>query len=101
LFDCNGGLYDNTIASFSQTVISGSLVNEPDKTKMAKEHSSFNGWYTLDGNKWNFSDNTVIKNLTLRAGWKWDSSDRIENRGSITVFMSAYSFLRVVVPAAY
>ena len=92
-FDCNGGLYDDKIVSFQQTIISGSLLDEPDKTKMTRENASFDCWCTLDGKEWKFEETTVIEDTVLRAKWNWNSSVRIENMGSISYYLSKKYYL--------
>lgn len=93
VFDCNGGVYDSTIVSFQQTVIAGSLLNEPDTTKMARNNCTFSGWYTLNGTSWNFEEDTVNEDITLRAKWNWDDSYRLENWSSIDSYFSEKYYL--------
>lgn len=49
---------------------------------MSKQYASFDGWYLVDGTAWNFSEDIVTQDVTLRAKWRWDTSYRIENIGS-------------------
>lgn len=92
-YDCSGGTYNSTVVSFSETVIADSLLTEPDRTKMHKNYASFDGWYLIDGTAWNFSEDTVTQDVTLRAKWNWDNSYRVENIGSKPYYFSQKYYL--------
>ena len=62
-FDSDGG---STVAS--QTVLPGNTATEP--TKPTKEAFIFDGWY-LNNTKYDFNQ-TVTKNITLKAKWSED-----------------------------
>ena len=61
-FNSNGGSEVK-----SQTVAKGDCAVLPDTP--AKENYTFAGWYTSDGNRWNF-DKQITGDITLYALWK-------------------------------
>lgn len=90
-FDCNGGVYQKTLKSFEQVVESGSLLIEPDKTKMTKEFAFFDSWITKDGRKWNFEEDIVTEETSLIALWEIDYSEKIETFNTINeYFLTKY-----------
>lgn len=61
-FDTNGaGSVD------SQLVSDGTAVAKPQA--IAKEHYTFDGWYTSDGKRWNFDTDLVTNEVKLFAKW--------------------------------
>lgn len=83
-FDCDGGEYyedKKWKPVFTKTVIAGSLVEKPDRTKLKRENCSFNDWYTSSGDKWNFENDIVENDLTLYASWLWDETADIMKWG--------------------
>ena len=67
-FETNGG---TTIPSAE--VKHGNLVAKP--VNPVKEKSDFVGWYTQDGEAWNFETDVVLENLILYAKWETASYD--------------------------
>ena len=51
----------------SQEVVEGHLINRP--ANPSKDNYGFDGWYTGDGDKWNFKGCAVYEDLTLYAHW--------------------------------
>lgn len=89
-FDCNGGMYNSTSTTFSQSVLPGGLVAQPDESLMERDNCSFNSWVTSTGKVWQFDEDTVEQNFTLYAKWNWDNSQRIEQWGSGTTGIQNY-----------
>ena len=87
-FDCNGGAFDGD-AYFQQTVESGSLLLEPDSSKLYRYNSKFIGWYTINDKRWNFNNDLVNEDTILKAKWEWDNSIRMEKVGSISQYFLA------------
>jgi len=52
-----------------QTIIEGEKITEPLGTDMRQRGYSFRGWYTDNGDLWNFASDTVSGNMTLYAKW--------------------------------
>lgn len=74
VFDANGGTITQNEESFeaiSVTVDKETAVSEPVASKEPKGSIIFDldGWYTGDGNKWDFSTH-VTQSMTLTAKWK-------------------------------
>ncbi len=86
IFDCCGGTYDN-LSTFRQTVNCGTLLPEPDSTKLIRNNCKFLGWYTEDDKRWNFDRDIVNEDIFLKAKWKWDCSKRIEDFGSVADYL--------------
>ena len=78
-FDLNGGKYNSSNTSFTQTVVHGGLIVEPTKTLLERDNSYFQYWETLSGVEWNFEEDTVNQDLTLYAKWNWDDSQGIDS----------------------
>ncbi len=61
-FDTNGaGNVSNQLVSDGLTLVKPQTI--------AKEHYTFDGWYTNDGKKWNFDTDLVTEELKLFAKW--------------------------------
>lgn len=61
-YESNGG---SEVAA--QQVYDGYTIKRPKNP--TKENSFFEGWYTEDGEKWSFTNNTVSGNMMLYANW--------------------------------
>jgi len=65
-FDADGG---TEVASIFN-VIHGMPINAPTSpTKNNVYQCKFDGWYTMSNNKWNFTSDTVLSDITLFAKW--------------------------------
>ncbi len=70
-FDAGNGTFTGGSSTKTDTVKSGNLLTRP--TDPAKKSFIFTGWYTAKnstGKKWNFTKDTVTKNITLYAAWE-------------------------------
>ena len=74
IFDCNGG----SLVS-EQVIIKGDKVIKP--TSPTKEGFVFKGWY-IDDIEWDFENNCVTKDITLKAKWSLKLPEAIEIAGN-------------------
>lgn len=79
-FDLNGGTYDSYYASFTQTVMHGGLLIEPNEDLIERRNSTFYCWKTLTGVKWDFKKDIVDQTITLFANWNWDDTQGIDRK---------------------
>ncbi len=69
---------NNGDAVFTQTVVGNQLITEPITPQYGDYN--FQGWYTMDDVKWDFSINTVSFNTMLSAKWSL-SEVVVDNKG--------------------
>ncbi|MCQ2446008.1 MAG: InlB B-repeat-containing protein, partial [Clostridia bacterium] len=62
-FDSNGGSEVSPV-----TVLEGSTIEAPADPE--KAHYIFEGWFTADGDEWDFENDIVTSDITLYAGWQ-------------------------------
>lgn len=74
VFDSNNGNENQVFTDLEE----GSLLVEPQN--ITKENYTLMGWKILDnGNDWDFENDEVIRNITLKAFWLSDSLAKIQN----------------------
>lgn len=73
-FDCDGGMYNSLYSTFTQTVVAGNLIIEPDESLVKRDNCSFEEWVTSTGDTWDFTQDIVESDLTLYAKWLWNDS---------------------------
>lgn len=66
-FDSDGGTAVDT-----QYISANGLANKPEDP--SKDGYTFLGWYTEDGEAWDFGSDTVTSNITLYAKWSSDTA---------------------------
>lgn len=84
----------------SQTVKQGKLLAKPEELKM--DGHTFLGWF--DGEKrWDFEKDTVGKDMTLTAKWKWHLAfaEAKDGSGGVWVTGCDYDVENVVIPKEY
>ncbi len=79
IFDANGGTFGDGSTTKTQQVEKGSTLTAPETPR--RNGFTFGGW-TLSGQDWNFGEQTVNENMTLKASWRAETASIMSIEGA-------------------